>query len=347
MLDVCATEDEATPVLGRRALLLVGASACLCAAWPGALAQTAPAGQGRAAWPHKPLSLIVPFGAGGVADVTARTVARAMEADLGQPLVIDNRPGAGGITATSAAVRAQPDGHTLLLISNATAISATLFPKQPFDARRDLQAVSTLGHFDLAVCVRQDAPWQNLAQMLRFAKDQPGKLSIGTIAVGSTQNLTAQMLKAQAGVEALVVPYKSSPEVVTALRSGQIDVAVDILSPLLAHVTAGSIRALAVTAAARHPLLPDTPTAAEAGLADFLVSSWNGLAVPQRTPPAVVQRLNAAVHHALAQDEVQQQLTRLGVRPAASTAEGLAQLLESDTLRWRKVIEAAGIAPAA
>ncbi|THT97605.1 tripartite tricarboxylate transporter substrate binding protein [Lampropedia puyangensis] len=304
----------------------------------------------RPAWaaeyPSKALSMVVPFGAGGVADVTARTVARVMAHNLAQPVVIENRPGAGGITATSSVVRAKPDGYTMLLISNATAISSTLFPKQPFDVQKDLQPISTLGHFDLAVCVSAQSPYQSMQELLAYAKANPGKLTIGTIAIGSTQHLTAELFKTRTGIDALVVPYGGSPDVITALRSGQVDVAIDILSPLLAQLQAKTpaVRALAVTAAQRNPLLPDVPSAAEVGIADFEVSSWNALAVPKNTPQSIVTRLEQAVRQALADTEVDKTLRQLGIRPEASTPEALGSLLENETQRWRQVIQAANIA---
>lgn len=291
----------------------------------------------------KPITLVVPFGAGGVADVTARTVAKSMAASLGQPVVVDNRPSAGGIAATSAVANARADGHSILLISNATAISATLFPQQPADVLRDLIPISTLGHFDLALCVATDSAYQSLEDLLAFAKANPGKLTIGTIAIGSTQHLTAELFKMRTGIDALVVPYRTSPDVMTALRGGEIDVAIDILSPLLPHIKADAIRALTVTAATRHPLLPNVPTAPEAGVQGFELSSWNALAAPKGTPDAVIEALNAATRQALASSEVLQLLATLGVRPQASSPAEAAALLTSETTRWRSIIDAANI----
>lgn len=325
--------DPRHPMLRREWLLHASALA---------LAGVLPAAQ-ASAFPSKPITLVVPFGAGGVADVTARTVAKNMAGVLGQPVVIDNRPSAGGIAATAAVANARADGHTLLLISNATAISATLFPQQPTDVLRDLVPISTLGHFDLAVCVAATSPHQSLQDLLAYAKANPGKLTIGTIAIGSTQHLTAELFKTRTGIDALVVPYRSSPDVMTALRGGEIDLAIDILSPLLPQLKAQAIRALAVTAATRNPLLPDVPTAFEAGVNDFEVSSWNALAAPQGTPEAVIAQLNAATRQALASSEVLPLLGTLGIRPQASSPAETAAMLTSETTRWREIIDAANI----
>ena len=315
-------------LLGRRQLLIHASALTLAAVLPAVHAS---------GFPSKPITLVVPFGAGGVADVTARTVAKSMASALGQPVVVDNRPSAGGIAATSAVAHARADGHSLLLISNATAISATLFPQQPADVLRDLSPISTLGHFDLAVCVAAGSAYQSLEDLRAFAKAHPGQLTIGTIAIGSTQHLTAELFKTRTGIDALVVPYRSSPDVLTALRGGEIDLAIDILSPVLPHIKADAIRALAVTAATRHPLLPDVPTALEAGVQGFEVSSWNALAAPKDTPEPVIEALNAATRQALASSDVLQLLATLGIRPQA------AALLTSETTRWRSIIDAADI----
>lgn len=322
------------PAMHRRQWLSHASALALAAVLPAAHAS---------AFPSKPITLVVPFGAGGVADVTARTVAKSMATALGQPIVIDNRPSAGGIAATSAVVNARADGHSMLLISNATAISATLFPQQPTDVLRDLTPISTLGHFDLAVCVAASSPYPSLEALLAFAKAKPGKLTIGTIAIGSTQHLTAELFKIRTGIDALVVPYRTSPDVLTALRGGEIDMAIDILSPLLPHIKAHAIRAMAVTAASRNPLLPDVPTAAEAGVRDFEVSSWNALAAPKGTPDAVIEQLNAATRTALESSDVLQSLATLGIRSQASSPAETAALLTSETARWREIIDAANI----
>ena len=297
------------------------------------------------AWPSRPLTLIVPFAPGGVADLTARAVATAMSESLGQPIVVDNRPSAGGIAATGAAVRAAPDGHTLLLLSNANAISASLFRKLPYDVSRDLAPVGTLGFFDLALCVSAGSRFRTLGELVADARVRPGELTVGTIAIGSTQHLAAELFLQRAGIEAVVVPYKATPAVLTALRAGEIDLAFEILAPLLPQLEAGTLRALAVGAARRNPALPAVLTALEAGIPDYEVASWNALAAPAGTPAPVIARLEAATRHALADPAVRQRLQGLGVRPQAGGPAELAALLEREIRRWGEVIRGSGIGP--
>lgn len=308
-----------------------------------ALASTA--SHAQAAFPSKPITLIVPFAPGGIADITARTVAQAMAASLGQAVVVDNRPSAGGIVGTTAVVKAPADGYTLLLISNQQAVSVGLFKKLPFDVTRDLAPISTLGYFDLVLLVPADSRFKTLKDLVAEARAKPGKLTLGTIAIGSTQQLTAELFKARANIDALIVPYKGSPAVLGALRAGEVDMTAEILGPMLPQIKGGVVRALAVTAERRHPALPDVPTSAEAGVADFNVASWNGLAAPAGTPPAVIERLQRAANEAIALPAVQAKLKEMGVRPQAGTPAQLGALLSSEIKHWGDVIRAAKIDP--
>ena len=326
----------AAPRALRRRLLLA------LALLPLAAARAAP---DKAAFPSRPITLVVPFAPGGVADITARAVAQAMAASLGQPMVVDNRPGAGGIVATQAVLQAPADGHTLLLMSNATAISVHLFKKLPYDAARDLAPISTLGFFELALVVRSDSRFRSLADLVAFGRANPGKLTIGTIAVGSTQQLAAELFKSRAGIDAVVVPYKGSPAVINALRAGEIDVGFEILSPLLPQLSAKAIRALAVTGDERFPLLPDVPTVQQQGIANYSVASWNALAAPAGTPAATVERLRRAAFEAVEQPAVKRRLRDLGVTAQAGTPAELAALLARETRHWGEVVRAAKIEP--
>jgi tripartite-type tricarboxylate transporter receptor subunit TctC len=306
---------------------------CLCmhtAAW----AQTFPA---------KPLRIVVPFGAGGVADLTARTVAQKMSEGLGQSVVIDNRPGAGGIVAAEIVAKAEPDGYTLLLMSNANAVSAGLFKSLPFDPVKDFTPVSLMGTFDLAVVTSSESRFKTWSELLVWAKANPGKLNIGSINIGSTQHLTAELFKSAAGIDAQVVPFNGTPAVMTALRGGQVDVAVEVLSPVLPQIKGGALRALAVTGATRSAALPDVPTAKEEGVPQLVSSSWNGLAVPAKTPAAIVERLNKEVNAALKHPSVQQKLIELNVTPHPSTVPQAQDWLKSEIKRWGEVIKRAGV----
>ena len=297
-------------------------------------------------FPQHPITLLVPFGPGGIADLTARAVAQAMAASLGQAVVVDNRPSASSIVASQGVASATPDGHTLLLMSNGHAVAASLFRKLPFDAQKDFAPICQLARFDLAVFVPAGSHHKTLAQLLDFARAQPGKLTVGTVAAGSTQHLAAEWFKQMAGIDALVVPYKGTPALLGALRGGEIDAAFEILGPWLPQVSGGVLRALAVSATERFADLPDVPTVAQAGgpaLARYDVSSWNGLAAPAKTPPEVLARLNRAANEALDQPAVQRQLRALGVRPQGGSADGLRQWLVSETRHWAEVVRAAKI----
>ena len=297
------------------------------------------------AWPERPITLVVPFGPGGIADLTARTVAQAMSATLKVPIIIDNKPSAGSIVGSAAVAQAAPDGYTLLLMSNANAVSAGLFKKIPFDVQKDFAPVGLLGVFDLALFVGAESKLKSVRELVEQAKARPGKLTIGTIAVGSTQNLSAELFKARTGIDALIVPYKGSPAVLTALRAGEIDAAFEILGPMLPQLQANVVRALAVTSDRRFVALPDVPTMREAGVADYEVASWNALAAPAKTPSAVIERLNAAANDALKMPAVQERLLALGVRAQGGTPQQLQALLARETRHWGEVIRAAKIEP--
>jgi tripartite-type tricarboxylate transporter receptor subunit TctC len=294
-------------------------------------------------FPTKPLRIVVPFGAGGVADLTARTVAQKMSDGLGQSVVIENRPGAGGIVAAEMVSKAEPDGHTMLLISNANAVSASLFNTLPFDPVKDFTPVTLLGLFDLVIVTSADAKFQTLGQVLEYARSNPGKLNIGSINIGSTQHLTAELFKTVANIDAQVVPFNGTPAVITALRGGQIDVAVEVLSPVLPQIKGGVLRPLAVTGAKRSAALPQVPTAKEVGLAQLLSSSWNGLAVPARTPKDVVDRLQREASVALQDPAVIKRLQDLNIDPHPSTSAQARDWLQTEIKRWSDVIQRAGI----
>lgn len=300
-------------------------------------------GHAQPTFPSKALRIVVPFAAGGVGDLTARAVATGLAERLGQPVVIDNRPGAGGVVAADTVARAEPDGHTLFLMSNGTAVTASLFKTLPYDTLADFTPVSTLGYFDIAMLVPADSPHRTLAQFLTHARAHPGQLNIGSINMGSTQHLAAELFKSSAGIDAQVVPFNGTPALITALRGRQVDAGVEILGPVLPHVRAAVLRVLAVTGERRSAVLPDVPTAVESGVQGFVASSWNALAVPARTPRAVVDRLQRELVAVLATPAVQQQLRALNVEPRALTPQQAAALLKADIDRWRAVIERAGI----
>jgi tripartite-type tricarboxylate transporter receptor subunit TctC len=309
------------------------------------LAATAGRGQAQSPFPQKAITLIVPFAPGGAADITARALAEGMTRSLGRAVVVDNRPSAGSIVASQAVATARPDGHTLLLLSNGNAVSAGLFKKLPFDTLRAFAPITTLAWFDLGLFVSAGSRFATLRDAVAYAKAQPGKLNIGTIAVGSTQHLAARLFETTAGIQALLVPYKGTPAVLTALRSGEIDLAFEIAAPWVPQVDAGVIRALAVSSNQRNPALPAVPTVAQAGIAGYDVASWNALAAPAGTPPEVVETLGRAARAAMAAPGVHDKLARLGIRVQTGTSPELQSLLAAEVQRWGAVIRSAKIEP--
>ena len=299
----------------------------------------------QAGFPSRPLKIVVPNAAGGAADLTARTFGQQLSASLGQAVIIDNRPGAGGVVAGEVVAKSEPDGHTLLLVSSGTAVSAALFKQLPFDTLKDFAWVSTMATFDLAIVVAEGGRFKSLAELLAYANANPGKVNIGTPNVGTTQNLAAELFKATAGIDVQVVPFNGTPPVITALRGGQIDAGLDILGPLMPQISAKALRPLAVLGDKRAPQVPDVPAARESGgaLVNFKASSWNGLAVPAKTSRDVVARLSREVQAAAAQPDVKQHLLELNLVALGSTPEQLGTLMASEVKRWSDVIAQAKI----
>ena len=259
--------------------------------------------------------------------------------------MIENKPSAGGVVAGELVARAEPDGYTMLLVSSGTAVSAALFKSLPFDTLKDFAPVSMLATFDLVIVVKEGGRFRTLAELLAQARAHPGKLNLGTPQVGTTQNLAAELFKATAGIDLQVVPFNGTPPVITALRAGDIDAAVDIVGPLMPQIASHALRPLVVLGAQRAPQLPDVPAARETGgpLARFDIASWNGLAVPAKTPPEVVARLSREVQAALAQPDVKQHLLDLNQVAQGSTPAQLRERLEADIVRWGEVIARARI----
>ncbi len=317
----------------RRHLLLASAATVF---WPtGAMAAEK--------FPSKAIRIVVPNAPGGAADITSRAVGEHLARTLGQPVVIENKPGAGGVVAGQTVASAAPDGHTLLLISSGSAVSQALFKSLPFDTLKAFTPVATLATFDLIIVANDGGDYKSLGDLVNYARSHPGKLNLGTPNIGTTQHLAAELFKSAAGLDFQVVPFKGTPDVITAIRSGQLDAGLDILSPLLAQIQGQALRPLAVTGARRSRLLPDVPTAQEAGVKGLNAASWNGLAVPAKTPPAIVERLNKAVNAALADAGVRQKLEALNLDPHPGSARDAAEMLSGDIRRWSDVIAKAKI----
>jgi tripartite-type tricarboxylate transporter receptor subunit TctC len=294
-------------------------------------------------YPSKPIRLVLSVGTGGVGDTSMRLFAEHMSRGMGQRVVVDNRPGGGGVVAATAVLNANRDGYTLLQSGNGGAIRAALFKSLPFDIQKDFQQVSTIAFFQLVLVARPDSGFGSVADVLDFARRNPRKLNIGTIAVGSTQYLAAELLKSTARIEAQVVPYKSNSLLIAALRSNELRVAFELIGPVLTHIKDGALRALAVGSDRRFAGLPDVPTMAEAGIGHYNVSSWTGIAAPLGTPAAVVNRLSREAMKVAGNSDVQRPLQEMGIEARGSTPAEATRLMAASVARWSSVIEQAKI----
>ena len=301
------------------------------------------AGVSAQTYPTRPIRIVVPFAAGGVADITARVLAQKMSGSIGQQVIVDNRPSAGGIVASEAVAKAEADGYTLLFITNGNAVSESLFKSLPYNSVRDFAAVSTVGFFDLVIVVNPDSQVHSVRDLIDFAKSNPNKLNIGTINIGSTQHLASELFKSMAAIDVQNVPFKGTPAVITALKGGDVQVAFEFIAPVMSQIRSGGLRPLAVSSSSRFAGLAEVPTVAESGLPGYQASSWNGIAAPAKTPKSVIDRLNQEVNAAVAAPEVSKRLLDLGVVARAGTPQALHDLLVSEIAKWRAVIERANI----
>ncbi|WP_372619211.1 Bug family tripartite tricarboxylate transporter substrate binding protein [Falsiroseomonas sp.] len=308
-----------------------------------AAALALPAFGARAQLFTRPIRIVVPFGTGGVADLTARAVAQHIAPLQGQPVVVENRPGAGGIVALQQLASSPADGHTLMVASNGTAISRSLFRNLPLDPLTDLAPIVTMGAFPIAVVVKPDSPIRDIRDLVARMKAEPGKLNVGSITRGSTQNLSAELFKIRTDTQAETVVFPQTPALVTALLRGDVDFAFEITGPIFGQIQAGALRVLGVTSAERAANLPQVPTLQEQGVANYDVASWNALVARAGAPAEAITTLNRAVNEALAKPELRNALTAVGVEPRGGTPEAMGALLAADTARWAEVIEKAGI----
>jgi len=294
-------------------------------------------------YPSQPIRILLPYAAAGVGDITARVLAQKLSQQLGQQVIIDNRPSAGQIVATEAAMKAEPDGYTLLWFNQGHAVSVSLFNSLPYDPAKDFLPISTVGYFGMALLVDSKSPYMSVKDLVTAAKANPGKLNVGTTSPGGTQYIAAELFKSMAGLDFQTVPFKTTPLIVASVKTGDLQAMVEILAPMIPQIKGGSLRALAVTFDHRFAGLPDIPSLAEAGVPGYEASAWNGVAAPLRTPKPVIERLNREINAAVAAPEVKQRLQDLGVDAQGSTPEALHALLVSETAKWKKVVDAAKI----
>ena len=301
------------------------------------------AAQAQTDYPNRPVTLIVPYGAGGVADVGMRILGEQLGNRLKQQFVIENRPGAAGIVAAQTGAAAAPDGYTLLMTGNNTAIAAALFKSLPYNILTDFDSVSTAAFFDLLIVTRAGSPLKSVADLIAAAKANPGKLNIGTINPGSTQNLAAELFTSTAGIKVAIVPFRTSPDMAGAVMRGDVDVVFEFYAALSGLLADNKIVALASTGVKRTAYLPGVPTVMESGIKDYDVASWNGLSVPAGTPKPVIATLNAAMKEVIPTPDVQSKSSRMGMAMRWSTPDDMTARMKADIAKWGAVIDKAGI----
>src|SRR5882757_7817216 len=293
-----------------RWLLLLAGIAC---------AVPAPA-DAQSGYPNRPVRILVPYGPGGVADTTVRLLAQKLNERLGQPFVIENRPGAGGILAAKAGASAPPDGYTLALTGNGTAISKSLFKSLPYDVLRDFKSVSVMAWLDLTIATKADGPLKTVSDIVAAAKKDPGKLNFGTIAPGSTQHLSAELFRLTGDLKVTMITFRTTPDLVTAL-----------------------LRGVASTGEKRSPSTPDVPTVRESGMPDYVVTSWNAVSAPAGTPDEIVQFLSKEINEALKSPDIQAKALQFGLDARGTTPEEMQARMRADIEKWGAVIEKAGL----
>ncbi len=294
-------------------------------------------------WPTRPIKLLVGFGAGGGTDIAARLVAQGLTEILGQPVVVENRVGAGGMTAADAVAKGPKDGTMALMMSNAHAISAVMYKTLRYDPVDDFEMVSMVATAGLALVTRPDFPAKDLAGTVALIKANPGKYNFGSAGAGTTQQFAGELMKQIAGLDMRHVPYRSTPAVLAGMLSGDVEMVFELIQTIQGQVNTGALKAIAVTSPQRNPILPNVPTFAESGMPGYDVTSWYGVALPAGTPLAIVQKMNKAMVELLARDSVRDQILKLGAQNRSSTPAELKTHIAGEIAKWKTVREKAGI----
>ncbi|THC46602.1 tripartite tricarboxylate transporter substrate binding protein [Massilia sp. Mn16-1_5] len=308
----------------------------------GAIALAPLAAQAQA-FPSKGLTMIVPFSPGGTTDILARVVGAFMAKDLGQPVVIDNRPGAGGNIGAQMVARAAPDGYTILMGTVGThAINQSLYKKMPFDPIKDFAPVTRVALVPNLLVANPSQPFKTVKELIAYAKGNPGKVTFASSGSGTSIHLSGEMFQQMAGVEMQHIPYKGSAPALTDLLGGQTAIMFDNMPSVIGHVRAGKLRPIAVTTPTRSPALPDVPTIAESGVPGYSATSWFGILAPAATPAPVIAKLNASILKALADPEVKKKLAEQGAEPHGEKPEQFAEFIRSETAKWGQTVKVSG-----
>jgi putative tricarboxylic transport membrane protein len=298
----------------------------------------------QAPYPNRPIRVVIPFGPGGFADITMRLIGQKLAERSGQQVVIENRPSAGGIVAAAAVTSAQPDGYTLFVLSSGIALSKSLLKTMPFDPQTAFASVSTMALFDLLLLAKADSPIKTIKDALELARSDPSRFNVGTINPGSTQNVTAELLRSTTSIPFSIVPHRNTAEVLTSLLRGDTQLAVESYAALKSPIDGDQIRAIAASGGVRSPMQPNVPTLKEGGI-DAVVEGWNSLVAPAGTPPDVIAYLNGQMRAIIESDDFKKRMLGLGGEPKASTPQELDARLKSDIAMWAAVVKKAGLEP--
>src|SRR5215470_14746331 len=294
-------------------------------------------------FPTKPIHVFIPYGAGGVGDLTVRLLAQKLTERTKQQVVIENRPGAGGLLSAKGVLDAPPDGYTLGLFGNGQAISMSLFKSRPYNVLTDFSFVSITARFEMLLAVKADSPLKSLPDVVAAARKSPGKLNFGAVNPGSTQNLSAHLLKQVGELDVTIVPFKTTPDLITAILRGDVDVGFDFYAGFQSVILDNKVRIVASSGEQRNSLLPDVPTAKESGFPQYIVTSWNGLASAAGMATDVVAALNGHINAALSDPALQETAAKLGIDARGSTPGEMRDRMAADIQKWAAVIEKAGI----
>jgi tripartite-type tricarboxylate transporter receptor subunit TctC len=294
-------------------------------------------------YPSKPVRVIVPFAAGGPADVYGRFIAQRLQVALGQPFVVENKPGAGALTGTQEAAQAQPDGHTLLVMSNTHTVNETLIPNRPYQLMRDFAPVAPINYSDLVLVTHPSVPVATVAELLALARSKPGQLNYASSGPGTPYHMAGELLKSLANIDVVHVPYKGSSGARTDVLAGHVQMMFDAVTAMAPQVRTGKVKALATTGRTRSTILPDVPTVAEAGVPGYEAVIWLGVMAPAKTPPAVLRKLNAEMARIVAQPEVKQEWAGQGATAMTQSVEEFERYLRADIDKWAQIVRKAGI----
>ena len=293
-------------------------------------------------YPSRPVKIVVPFAAGGPADVYARFLAQRLQEAMGQPFVIENRPGGGSVVGTEIVAKSAPDGYTLLLMSNTHTVNESLMPNKPFALMRDFTPVAPINYSDLVLVVNPDVKAKTLPELIALAKSEPGKLNYASSGPGTPYHMAGELFKSMAGLDIVHVPYKESSGARTGVLGGQVEMMFDAVTVMNEHVKAGKVRALATSGKVRSSVMPDVPTLSEAGVPGYEAVIWLGLIAPKNTPPAIVNRLNAEVTKIVSRPETRSEWAKQGATAMTMAPDAFGRFLADDIVKWERIVKLSG-----